>query len=356
MSRERIVASKSNVYASVAGYVGKAEQKGLVGVFRRPVETAEWEHVLPDHETYTVNVHPTDPSVVFAGTANGVYRSTDRGKTFRRTHFPDSAIQIWSFLVDAGNPRLVYAGGSPISMYRSEDMGETWRRLPDPGMPNRAVMPFACRVMRMAQHPSRSETIYAALEVNGVMRTADGGESWNDCSTDLLRLAQQPHLKSKIVSDTFNEGMLDSHAIAISPTDPDRVILAVRMGLFETVDQGSTWRDLEVGRFSSTTYGRDVKVAPQDGNTLYAALSVAASSKDGAIYRSTDKGATWKRFDKVQVHGTIMSVALHQTDPEQVYIGARYDGEIYGTQNGGANWESLPLPHGVKDLYSVAVG
>ncbi len=348
--------SKSNVYAGVAGYVGRADQKGSVGVFTRPAETGRWEHVVTDQETYTVNIHPTNPNVVFAGTANGVYRSTDRGKSFQRTNFPDQGRQIWSFLVDAVDRNLVYAGGSPISMYRSEDCGETWRALPDPGMPVRAVMPFACRVMRLAQHPGKPGTIFAALEVGGVMRTTDGGESWTDCSTDLIRLAQSPHLKSKIVSDTYNEGMLDGHAIAISPADPDKVILAVRMGLFETADGGNTWQDMELGRFSPTTYGRDIKVSPQDGNTMYAALSVAAASKDGAIYRSTDKGESWKRFDKVQVHGTIMSVALHHTDPNQVFIGARYDGEIYGTEDGGTTWDSLPLPAGVKDIYSVAVG
>jgi photosystem II stability/assembly factor-like uncharacterized protein len=325
-------------------------------VFRRPGETGRWEHALTDHETYAVHVHPTDPNVVFAGTADGVYRSTDRGKSFQRTNFPDKGIQVWSFLVDSADPKLVYAGGSPVSVYRSEDMGQTWRALPDPGMPNRAVMPFACRVMRMAQHPSKPGTIYAALEVNGVMRTTNGGESWQDCSADLIRLAQQPHLQSKIVSDTFNEGMLDSHAIAISPADPDKVIVAVRMGLFRTADQGATWTDMDLRRFSPTTYGRDVKVSPQDGKTLYAALSVAAASKDGGVYRSTDTGATWQRFDKVQVHGTIMSVALHQTDPDQVYLGARYDGEIYGTRDGGETWDSLPLPAGVKDIYSLAVG
>ena len=349
------MATKSNVYAGVAGYVGRGDQKGTVGVFSRQAEAGRWEHVLTDHETYTVSIHPTNPNVVFAGTADGVYRSTDRGKSFQRTDFP-GVRQIWSFLVDANDPNLVYAGGSPISMYRSEDCGETWRELPNPGMPDRAVMPFACRVMRMAAQPNKPGTIFAALEVNGVMKTTDGGESWTDCSTDLIRLAQQPHLKSKIVSDTYNEGMLDGHAIAISPADPDKVILAVRMGLFETGDGGKTWQDMELGRFSPTTYGRDIKVAPQDGNTLYAALSVAAASKDGAVYRSTDKGLSWKRFDKVQVHGTIMSVALHNTDPDQVYIGARYDGEIYGTQDGGATWNALPLPSGVKDIYSLAVG
>jgi photosystem II stability/assembly factor-like uncharacterized protein len=347
--------AQSNLYAGVAGYVGRAGQVGLVGVFSRQAGSDEWQHPVTEHETYTVNVHPTNPDVVFAGTSDGVYRSTDRGKTFQRTNFPDKT-QIWSFLVDAGNPKLVYAGASPIAMYRSEDTGETWRKLPDPAMPDRAVMPFACRVMRMAQHPTKPDTIYAALEVNGVMRTDNGGESWADVSTGLLELAKQPHLKSKIVSNTYNEGMLDGHAIAISPADPDGVIVAVRMGLFHTADRGETWEDMEVGRFSPSTYGRDIKVSPQDGNTLYSALSVAAASKDGGVYRSQDAGKTWKRFDRVQVHGTVMSVALHQTDPNQVYLGARYDGEVYGTEDGGETWNSLPLPQGVKDIYSLAVG
>ena len=83
-------------------------------------------------DSNTVHVHPTDPNIVFAGTHDGVYRSTDRGKTFKRANFPDKGMQIWSFLVDAGNPKLVYAGGSPVAVYRSEDSGETWKELPDP--------------------------------------------------------------------------------------------------------------------------------------------------------------------------------------------------------------------------------
>jgi photosystem II stability/assembly factor-like uncharacterized protein len=241
-------------------------------------------------------------------------------------------------------------------VYRSDDCGASWRRLPNPGIKDRATAPFAVRVMRMVQHPTRPSEIYAALEVNGVIRTTDGGETWEDCSADLLRLSELPHLKSKIVSDTFAEGMLDGHAITISPADPDAVVLACRMGLFRSADKGKSWQDMEMKRFSPITYGRDVKVAPQDPKTMYCALSVAASSKDGGLYRSQDAGKTWKRFDKVQVHGTIMSVGLHQTDPKQVYIGARYQGEIFGTQDGGETWASMPLPGPVKDIYSVACG
>ena len=113
---------------------------------------------------------------------------------------------------------------------------------------------------------------------------------------------------------------------------------------------------MEMGRFSPTTYGRDVKVAPKDPKTMYAALSVAAASHDGGLYRSTDAGKTWSRFDKVQVHGTIMSIGLHQTDPKQVYIGARYDGEVFGTRDAGQTWESMPLPGEVQHIYAVACG
>ena len=107
---------------------------GKVGVFSRAGGPETWTHPISEHETYAVHVHPTDPNVVFAGTKDGVYRSTDKGKTFQRANFPD-ARQIWSFLVDSENPKLVYAGGSPISIYRSEDTGETWKEMPDPGMP-----------------------------------------------------------------------------------------------------------------------------------------------------------------------------------------------------------------------------
>jgi photosystem II stability/assembly factor-like uncharacterized protein len=347
--------AQSHVFAGVGGYYG-GNDGNLAGVFRRASDSATWEHALKEPEAYTVFVHPRDSNLVFAGTADGVYRSTDAGKSFKRANFPDSKVQIWSFLPDPSDNKRMLAGGSPVSVYRSDDAGESWKRMPDPKLPERGKAPFACRVMRFARHPRRPDEIYAALEVGGVMRSTDGGETWKDCSGHLVQLSEQePRLRSKIVTDTESEGMLDGHAICMSAADPDSIILAVRMGLFRSKDAGRTWEDLRVDRFSPFTYGRDVKVSPQDPSTLYACLSVAASSKDGALYRSQDVGKTWQRFDKVQPHGTLMSVCLHHGDPKQVYVAARY-GEVFGTDDGGGTWRETPLPAGVQHIYALACG
>src|SRR5689334_23252757 len=77
---------QSHVFAGVGGYYGGSEGK-LAGVFRRDAEGEEWHHVLSEAETYSMLVHPRDPDLVLAGTADGVYRSTDRGATFKRADF-----------------------------------------------------------------------------------------------------------------------------------------------------------------------------------------------------------------------------------------------------------------------------
>jgi photosystem II stability/assembly factor-like uncharacterized protein len=215
-------------------------------------------------------------------------------------------------------------------------------------------MSVACRVMRLAADPARPDEIYATLEVGGAMRSLDGGETWSDCSADLVRLAGQPHLKSQIQSDTDTEGMLDGHAIAVSAARPGTVFLAVRMGLFQSDDRGTTWRDMEVGRFSPLTYARDVRVSPQDPRVLYACLSPASRSEDGSLYRSDNLGQTWTRVDRgVKAGATMMAVALHPRDPGQVHCVSRC-GQAFGTQDGGTTWREHRLPAGVTDVYAIA--
>ncbi len=332
---------------------------GIGGLYRRTAGDGRWEHLangLPPVDAQAITVDPHNPRIVYAGTADGPYRSTDGGDHWERLGFPDRDIAIWSIAPHPTDRRTWFAGASPVAVYRSDDGGDNWRRMVDPALPDRVKMPFACRVMRFAAHPTNPDEVYATLEVNGVMRSRDRGETWQDCSADLVRLAEQPHLKSRIVSDSETEGMLDGHALAMTPAEPETVFLAVRMGLFRSDDHGRSWQDMEVGRFSPVTYGRDIRVSPHDPQVMYAALSVAANSSFGSLYRSQDVGRSWKRIDEgTDPQSTLMAVALHGRDPDQIYTAAR-NGQVFGTNDGGGNWAAMPLPETCRQVYALACG
>jgi photosystem II stability/assembly factor-like uncharacterized protein len=248
----------------------------------------------------------------------------------------------------------MYAGVAPVGIYRSEDGGDTWKKLPGAKSPGHCEMGFPARVTRIVVDPAKPDVVYAALEVSGVIRSDDGGETWTDLSAPLIRLSDQPHLKSRIGSDLDSEGMLDSHAFAVSAAAPGTAFLAVRMGLFRTDDRGATWKDMEIGRFSPLTYCRDVIVSPHDPSVMYACLSVHARGDDGSLYRSNDVGRTWQRFDRgVKARGTMMAVAAHPRDAARVCCVSRC-GQVFGTEDGGASWREYLLPEGVQDVYTVA--
>jgi photosystem II stability/assembly factor-like uncharacterized protein len=218
------------------------------------------------------------------------------------------------------------------------------------------VMTFACRVMRIAIDPNNPDDVYAALEAAGTMRSRDRGETWEDCASDLIRFCEDPKYRSRIVSQTEIEGMLDGHALTTTAAAPGTVFLANRMGLFKSADQGQSWQDMEVGRFSPLTYGRDLRTSSHDPNVMFAALSPAFSSFEGGIFRSRDVGKSWERFDHgVKAETTMMAVALHQRDANQVY-GVSKTGQVFGTQDGGKSWFEHRLPEGTGDCYALACG
>jgi photosystem II stability/assembly factor-like uncharacterized protein len=310
---------------------------------------------LPDKvEARYLMVHPGAPNVVYAGTQAGPYRSTDGGDSWTALALPGKERLVWSLTLHPKDPQTIYAGTQGTTIYRSRDGGASWTELSPPAPRGMVKMSFPCRVIRLAIDPSRPDDLYAALEVGGVMRSRDGGDTWESCNDSLLQYAEQPRLKSKIVSDTETEGMMDSHALAISPAAPGTVFLANRMGLFRSDDGGKQWNEMEIGRFSPLTYARDVKVSPHDPKTMYAALSIAAVSDAGSLYRSRDLGQSWQRFDHdVSIDSTLMIIAPSGTNPDRVWCAAR-KGQVFGTEDGGKTWQQHRLPGGVEGVYALA--
>jgi photosystem II stability/assembly factor-like uncharacterized protein len=349
--------STSQVFVGAGTWTSQKRQGGL---YRQTAGENRWEVLtkgLPSPvSVQAVTVHPTDPNVVFVATQDGPYRSRDGGSTWERSADFPRDLQVWSITVHPRSAKTIFAGTAPVGVWRSDDGGDTWKKLPNAKQRDRLAMSFPSRVMRIAVVPGAPDQIYAALEVAGVMRSLDGGETWDDCAEPLVALADRPHLKSKIQSDSEAEGMLDAHALLVSDAAPGAVFLAVRMGLFRSDDRGKSWQDMEVGRFSPLTYGRDIRMAPQDPNVLYACLSPAARSEDGSLYRSGDLGKSWQRLDHgIKARATMMGVALHPRDPAQVYCASRC-GQVFGTQDSGRTWRESALPDGVDDVYAIACG
>lgn len=71
---------------------------------------------------------------------------------------------------------------------------------------------------------------------------------------------------------------------------------------------------------------------------MYAALSIAAVSDEGSLYRSRDLGETWQRFDHgVSVQSTLMAIAESPSDPDRIYCATRR-GQVLRTEDGGRSW------------------
>ena len=351
----------NTIFAGAVRGAGKKTGASRGGLFRLRTGAEEWEAMaggLPkDGDVHTITQHPEDPRTLFVGTHDGPYISTDGGENWETPDFPDKDVAIWAITIHPDNPDIIYAGASPVALYRSENGGRSWRRLPQVISPAHCERDgFDTRVICITINPTKADEIYVGLEVGGVLHSIDGGESWTDVSAPLMELAQQPHLQNNVGGRHCGpcEGMLDTHAIAISHAASSAALLGVRMGIFRTDDGGASWRDMEIGRFSPLTYCRDLIVSPHDPEIFFTALSEAAVSAEGSLYRSSDGARSWTRIDhSVAAKSTIVGLAAHPTVPDSLYCVTR-TGQVIGTMDNGASWREYPLPNGVDDVYAVA--
>lgn len=351
------------VYAGAARWGGGGSQAvkpdTLGGVFRMKLGEYSWQHVVNGFpeiiHVHCITVHPTDKATIFVGTHDGVYRTTDRGGHWTRMRFEPRNLSVWSVAIHPKDPRIMFAGTAPVGVYRSVDGGESWSPVEKVTAPNRLDMGgFNNRVMRIAIDPNNPDEMYAAVEVNGAIRSLDGGATWSDCSDGLVALADRAEFKSKILTPSDSEGMLDAHAICVSAQKPGAPILATRTGLFTSPDHGRHWDDIDIRRVSPLSYGRDIRVSPLDPATLYACLSESSSGSTGSLWKSTDCGATWQRFDhSIAPKTTIMAVGLSPDDADVVFCTAR-NGQVFGTEDGGKNWREYAMPAGCTAVYSIA--
>ncbi|SDS34771.1 Uncharacterized protein SAMN04515667_1971 [Formosa sp. Hel1_31_208] len=239
-----------------------------------------------------VIVHPENSSVVWVaaqgplwnkGGQRGLYKTTDGGKTWKKTLGDDAWTGVTELVYDPTNPDRMYAAtwqrhrtvaayignGPGTALHRSDDGGETWEKLTY-GLPKTAMGKTG-----LAISPHNPEVLYAAIELDrrqgAVYRSNDGGSSWSKQSNTISggtgphyyqELYASPHHKDRLylmdntmqISEDGGKTFYrmnnknkhgDNHAIAFRKHDPNYLLVGTDGGLYESFDLTKSWKYIE---------------------------------------------------------------------------------------------------------------
>ena len=320
------------------------------GVWKTTDYGRVWTPIFDSQPTGSIGdiaVAPSNPNVIYVGTGEGVqrpdlatgdgiYRSTDAGKTWTHLGLRD-AQQIASIIVDPRDPNRVFVAalGHPYGandergVYRSTDGGQTWQRV--------LYKDENTGAMQVTFDPSNSQIIYADLwagrqapwEIgssfngpgSGLYKSTDGGATWRELRTGLPTIA---------------EG-LGRIGFAIAPSDPKRLYATVdatppKAGLYRSDDSGESWRLMNS---ESRLWGRgsdfaEAKVDPRNPDIVYVA--------NVATHRSNDGGKTFTSIKGAPGGDDYHRIWINPQNPEIILLAADQGATL--TVNGGQTWSS----------------
>ena len=305
-----------------------------------------WENVSDGYfKTASVGaiaVSDSDPAVVYAGMGeacirldvthgDGVYRSTDAGRSWRHLGLEDTR-HIARVRIHPTNPDIVYVAAlghafgpnNQRGIYRSSDGGRNWEHIlfksENAGAADLTIDPTNPRILFASIWQVRRNfwNLTSGGPDSGLWRTMDGGDTWEDVSTN-------PGLP---------DGPFGRIGVAVSPSKPGRIyatIEARQPGVFRSDDYGDTWelvsdnRDLQ-GR---PWYYQHVFADPQDADTAWV-LNYSA-------WKSIDAGKTWEEVNTP--HGDNHDLWIDPRNSRRMIEGN--DGGACVSFNGGDTFSTI---------------
>jgi photosystem II stability/assembly factor-like uncharacterized protein len=225
--------------------------------------------------------------------------------------------------------RAVYAGTEPSALYRSDDGGETWLELKGlldlPSHPTWSFppRPWTSHVRWIAPNPHDSNVILVGIELGGLMRSSDGGVTWQDHRPGAQR---------------------DVHSLAWHPRAEGRAYEAGGGGAAWSEDAGETWHPADEGRDRHYTWS--VAVDRHDPELWYVSASTGPYAAHGGrdpqarIYRRRE--GEWRALagglpDPLQA----MPYALVTADGH--FFAGLADGEIWESTDRGDTWRACEV-------------
>src|SRR5256712_4326476 len=245
------------------------------GIWRSPDGGETWTRVrpsrYPENDVRALAVHPRAPHIVYAGTDSGVYRSADRGARWERLDSPMNAMHTWALAIDPGEPETLFAGTQPSAVFRSRDGGERWEKLAM-ALAEECPAVVIPRVTALVVDPEDHRTIWAGIEVDGVRRSLDGGDTWTTIAGGL--------------------GDPDIHGIAVSGGQPKAVLATTPREVFASTNAGESWQRLEGMQQFPHAYTRAIAVKEDAPQVIFVGHGNTASPTIGSVQRSQDGGNT----------------------------------------------------------------
>ncbi len=318
------------------------------GVWKTDDAGRTWTPIFDGQPTGSVGaiaVAPSNPEILYVGsgeglqrpdlsTGDGVYKSTDGGKTWKNMGLRDGQ-QISAIIVDPKDPNRVYVAvlGHPYGpnaergIFRTTDGGNTWQKVfykdENTGAVALEFDPADSRIIYGVSWEARQgpwENGDWQGKNSGLFKSTDGGTTWRPLTKGL---------------PTAEQG-LGRIGIAAAPSDPKRLYAMVDAprlgGVYRSDDAGESWRKVNT---EQRLWGRgsdfaEVKVDPKDKDVVYVANTCA--------YRSTDGGKSFTAFKGAPGGDDPHTFWINPKNPDIILLAG--DQGACVTVNGGRTWSS----------------
>ena len=279
--------------------------------------------------------------VTFA--SGGVWKTTNAGTTFTPIFDKEGSFSIGCIALDPNNPFVVWVGTGENNsqrsvswgdgVYKSTDGGKTWKNV---GLKNSE------HIGKIVIHPTNSDIVYVAAQGplwgpggdRGLYKTTDGGKTWEA----VLKISENTGV-TDVVMDPRNPDVLycasyqrRRHVWTLINGGPEAAI-------YKTTDGGKNWEKLQNGLPSGDLGRIGLGISPANPDYIYAIIE--GNEGKGGIYRSTDRGASWEKRNS-WFSGSAQyyhEVFCDPQNPDRVFF---IDTYLRVTEDGGKTLKIVP--------------
>ena len=299
-----------------------------------------YKHINPEGNVRALAVFPDEPHHLLAASDRvGLFQSHDNGYLWEPVDSPITDSEIWSIGIDPSDGDRIYIGARP-GAFRSTDRGQTWEQM-DLGLGDQCPIGVP-RITNMVVDPRHPATVWAGVEVDGIYRSDDHGDTWR-------------HIDE--IGPTPFHG--DIHGLAIRPRSDSgsgsgggEVLIGTPFGVATSADEGDSWDWREVAGFGDVgsrnefAYCRGVFVQPGQPDTVLVGCGDYIPGQIGGIEVSHDGGRSWNRATlDVTPNSTVYWMAMHPDLPD-VVAAVTVFGQVFVSEDAGDTWTKLDREFG----------